>query len=102
MATPHPKNASGPFYVENGYCISCDAPHHEAPDLMGTDDGHGGYHCHFRTQPTNPEEIERAVMACRVSCTQAVRYAGDDPRVLARFRELGAESSCDVLPRMKH
>ncbi len=94
---PHPKNAPGPFYVENGYCLCCEAPFHEAPDLMGTDDGQGGYHCHFRKQPTTPEELDRAIMACRVSCVEAVRYAGDDPAVLAKFRELKSEGSCDAL-----
>lgn len=94
---PHPKNAPGAFYVQEGCCIACDAPLQEAPDLIGTDDGQGGYHCHFRRQPTTPEEIECAVMACYVSCTHAVGYAGYDPAILARFRELGGETSCDAL-----
>src|SRR5258708_1818047 len=38
-------------------------------------------------------------MACRVSCVEAVRYAGNDPAILARFRELGCLNSCDFLPR---
>jgi hypothetical protein len=94
---PFPMNAPGPFYVENQCCISCDAPYSEAPDLMAHDDGEGGYHCHFKKQPDTPEEVERAVMACVVSCVRAVRYAGDDPAILKRFRELFSEDSCDVL-----
>ncbi len=94
---PFPKNAPGPFYVEKGYCISCEAPWHEAPDLMDHDDGKGGYHCHFKKQPEDAEELERAIMACRVSCVEAVRYAGDDPAILNRFRQLNAEYSCDAL-----
>ncbi len=97
MQTPHPRNAPGPFYVEGGYCIACDAPRTEAPDLMGTDDGNGDYHCYFKKQPENAEEIERAIMACRVSRTQAVRYAGNDPAILNRLRELNAAESSDVL-----
>lgn len=90
------KNVPGPFYVENGYCISCEAPYSEAPDLMTHDDGEGGYHCHFKKQPETPEEVERAVLACVVSCTNAVRYAGNDPAILARFREHRSRDSCDV------
>ena len=97
MQTPHPRNAPGPFYVEDGYCISCDAPRSEAPDLMGTDDGEGGYHCYFRKQPQTRDETERAVRACRVSCTQAVRYAGNDPAILDRLRQLNSAESSDVL-----
>jgi hypothetical protein len=36
-ATPHPKNAAGPFFVANQECIACGAPHAVAPDLMGWD-----------------------------------------------------------------
>ena len=96
---PHPKNAPGPFYVENDCCMACDAPFHEAPDLMGTDDGQGGYHCHFRKQPTTPDEVERAVRACAVSCVEAVRYAGSDPAILKRFQEWGGIHSSDVLSK---
>src|SRR5215475_2356807 len=33
-AQRHPKNAPGDFYVILGYCVACEAPEHEAPDLM--------------------------------------------------------------------
>ena len=94
---PFPRNAPGPFYVENQCCISCTAPYFMAPDLMAHDDGEGGYHCHFKRQPETSEEVERAVMACVLSCVWAVRYAGSDPGILQRFRELRSEDSCDVL-----
>ena len=97
MHEPHPKNAPGPFYVENEMCLACTAPFQEAPDLMATDHGQGDYHCRFRKQPETPAEVERAVMACCVSCTEAVRYAGNNPAMLQRFRELRHEGSCDVL-----
>jgi hypothetical protein len=64
---------------------------------MGTDNGNGDYHCHFKKQPETTEEIERAIMACRVSCTQAVRYSGSDPAILNRLRELNSAESSDVL-----
>lgn len=98
MPTPRfPKNAPGPFYVEDDVCLACEAPHAEAPDLMAHDDGKGGYHCYFKKQPSTAEEVERAVWACSVSCIGAVRYAGDDPVILEQFRKLSSENACDVL-----
>jgi hypothetical protein len=94
--TPYPKNAPGDFYVENNHCITCEAPYHEAPDLMAHDEGDYP-HCYFKKQPETPAEVERAIMACCVSCVVAVRYAGKNPKILKRFQELGGEESCDVL-----
>lgn len=92
---PHPNNAPGPFYVEKDCCVSCDAPRLEAPDLIGTDDQEYGYHCYFRRQPETSDEIERAIRACAVSCVRAVRYAGGNPRILKRLRDLNSEDSSD-------
>jgi hypothetical protein len=93
---PYPKNAPGPFYVEDGSCVICEAPYHEAPDMMAHDE-EGGGHCYFRRQPETPEEVERAISACCVSCVSAVRYSGNDPEILRRFREVGRIGACDVL-----
>jgi hypothetical protein len=93
---PYPKNAPGPFYVEDGCCIICQAPYHEAPDVMAHDE-EGGGHCYFRRQPETPEQVERVISACCVSCVSAVRYSGNDPEILRRFRELGDIDACDVL-----
>ncbi len=90
------KNVAGDFYTEN-LCLSCEAPYGEAPDLIGTDDGEGGYHCYFRRQPQTKEEVENAINACVASCIGCVRYAGKDPEILHRFRELGGTDACDVL-----
>lgn len=97
MVEPFLKNASGDFWTENQCCISCDAPRSEAPDLIGTDDGNGGYHCYFKKQPVTADETERAIMACAVSCTRAVRYAGSDPAILKRLQELHSADSSDLL-----
>jgi hypothetical protein len=97
---PYPKNAPGPFYVQSECCIACSAPEQEAPDLMDHGewpDGEEGYHCYFKRQPETPDEVERAISACVVSCVRAVRYAGNNPKILKRFRELRSEDSCDVL-----
>jgi hypothetical protein len=96
---PHPDNAPGDFYVECDSCISCEAPCHEAPDLMGrpgSSPRNSG--CFFRRQPTTPEEVERACDAVMVSCVEAVRYAGTDRKVLCKLYQRGAYSSCDISP----
>ena len=93
---PYPKNAPGDFYVQNGYCLKCEAPYYEAPDLMAHDDEGDNPHCYFKRQPETPEEVERAVMACHVSCVRAVRYAGKNPKILKRFLELGRVDACDL------
>jgi hypothetical protein len=88
----YPKNAPGPFFVENGCCISCGAPEHEAPDLMSHDENDEVfYHCYFKKQPSTPEETEQAIQAVWVSCCGAVQYEGDDPKILQRFAELTEE-----------
>jgi hypothetical protein len=94
-----PLNAPGPFYVEDGLCIACTAPEAEAPDLMSHAEScgrPGSYHCYFRRQPKTPEELSRAIYAVCVSCCGAVRYAGDDPKVLGMLRALLSEDKCDA------
>jgi hypothetical protein len=89
-----PLNAEGGFYVEQGVCINCMAPHHAAPELLGMDEETG---CYFRRQPQTSEEIEHAVEAVRVSCVEGLRYSGDDPEVLERLRARGCQAQSDVL-----
>jgi ferredoxin len=89
-----PLNAEGDFYVVKDMCITCMAPHHEAPELMGMDEETG---CYFRRQPQTAEELEHAVEAVRVSCVEALRYSGDDAEILARLRAKGCKSQSDVL-----
>src|SRR5262245_57769986 len=90
----HPKNASGPFYVLNDQCIASGAPEAEAPDLMAHSD-HPFYHCYFSRQPSTPAELERAMSAVIVSCSNALRYAGEDPLVLERLRRMAMAHCCD-------
>jgi hypothetical protein len=93
----YPKNALGDFYVEHNCCLTCEAPSNEAHDLMAHDDEGDYPHCYFKRQPETPEEVERAVMACFVSCVRAVRYAGKNPKILKRLQEIGRGDSCDLL-----
>ncbi len=85
------RNAQGDFFVAEDACITCGAPEHEAPDLIRMDkDG-----CYFHKQPQSVEETERATRAVWVSCCKAVRYAGRDPKVLARLAELEINKGYD-------
>jgi len=83
----HPANAPGDFYVMDGYCLACQAPEHEAPDLMANTEASGMYHCFFQKQPSSPEEVDRAINAVCVGCCGAVRYGGKDPAILREFKE---------------
>lgn len=98
-ADRHPDNVRGDFYVECNSCLCCEAPYHEAPDLMGQPGtSPKNYGCFFRKQPVTPDEIDRACSAVMVSCIKAVRYAGDDPVILRSLYERGAYASCDIQP----
>jgi hypothetical protein len=89
-----PLNADGDFYVVKDMCITCMAPHQEAPELMGVDGETG---CYFRRQPQTPEELNHAVEAIWVSCVQALRYSGNDPEILDRLRARDCKAQSDVL-----
>jgi hypothetical protein len=91
---PHPKNAPGPFYIVNGCCMTCMAPHVGAPNLMGFDDVEG--HCFVRQQPKTDDEIYRAIRAVGSSEVQCLRYGGNDPDILRRLIEFGESEACDV------
>lgn len=87
------KNVPGPFYT-TGDCLACDAPEHEAPDLLAPLTG-DNYDTYFVRQPTTPEEVERACRALEVCCVAALRYGGTDPNII---RRLGNEPDyCDRL-----
>lgn len=91
----YPLNSEGDFYVEDEICLMCDAPRSEAPELMEYDENS----CYFKRQPETPEELEHAVNACRVSCIEAVRYAGDDPKILGKFSD--SAGSCDFYEKYR-
>jgi len=91
-----PLNAEGDFYVEDGLCIACTAPEHEAPELMSSDPSViGGYHCYFKRQPQTPDELDHAIMAVAVGCCAGVRYAGRNAAIIGRLAELGVADTCD-------
>jgi hypothetical protein len=92
---PCPGNAPDPFYVEDNNCISCEAPVHEAPDLMDFQGEPGySYHCRFRRPPETENELQQAIDAVRVGCCGAVRYVGNDKTIFDRIND---PSVCDAL-----
>jgi hypothetical protein len=92
-----PENAPGDFYVTAGVCTQCCLPHGEAPELMNETTAEFD-ECYFRRQPQTPDEIERAANAMCVSETCALRYAGNDPAVIAKLRARKLAWLCDRTP----
>jgi hypothetical protein len=95
----HPQNSAGPFYVENGQCISCGAPESEADGLIEHD---ANGHCFFARQPSTENETNAAIRGVWATCCGAVRYGGDDPQILARLAALGMTGQCDGKPLDDH
>src|SRR5687767_2898056 len=81
-----PKNAPGPFYVEDDICMHCGAPEAAAPDLMDFDEESRS--CYFKKQPSTPEELEQAMQAVWVSCCESVHYSTEDSVVLQQINEI--------------
>jgi uncharacterized protein (TIGR02996 family) len=78
-----PLNVVGPFYTCGG-CLACEAPEHEAPDLLA-ELGPGNSTTYFVRQPRTAAEIERACQAALVCCVADVRYGGTDPKIITRL-----------------
>jgi hypothetical protein len=81
---PHLQSAPGDFYVVNGECTSCGAPHVVAPDVVGwatpIED-----HCIWTKQPATPEELDQAIAVFAVQELGCHRYAGTNPAILSRI-----------------
>ena len=89
----HPQSAPGDFYVVNGECITCGAPHVVAPDLIGWADAEFS-HCIWKKQPETPKELKQAFAAFDASDIGCYRYAGTDGSIMEK---IGAEY-CDHAP----
>ncbi len=76
---PHPRNVTGPFYVQYGCCTSCDVPMQAAPGHFAydTDD-----HCFVCRQPQTAAETSDMIGTAWMAEFQCIRYRGDDPDVL--------------------
>lgn len=92
MRDRYPENAAGPFYVERDLCLICRAPEHEAPELLGFVDADEHSHCYFKRQPITTVEVDAAINALCVACCGALRYGGDDERLIERIVAAGIET----------
>lgn len=92
---PHPKNVTGPFYVEYGCCTACDVPMQEAPNHFAYDSDN---HCYVCQQPNNASDTTDMIGTAWMAELRCIRYRGDDPDILRRFAELGLREICDVQP----
>jgi len=98
MPERHPLNAPGPFYVEDGECILCTAPYHNAPDLMCDEsETELAQSCYFKRQPANLTETALAIRAMQSSCCRGLRYSGKDLAILQQLADLGLADCCDEL-----
>lgn len=95
----HPLN-QGDFYSLDGSCTNCGAPQAEAPGLILHTPGLG--HCYFRQQPITREELDQAIRAMMVACTDALRYGGIDEQILKRLYENGMSDLCDHAPQQAY
>ena len=99
MNKRYPKNAPGPFYVEDEMCIICGAPHQVAPNLMGwfidEKNSNEKSHCFFKRQPNTPEETKQPIEAITSSCCAALRYSGTDKEIIDELRKAGFGDMCD-------
>ena len=68
----HPQSAPGDFYVVNGECINCGAPHAVAPDLIGWADS-GDSHCIWKKQPEDARRIRTGLR--RIRCVRNLRLS---------------------------
>ena len=95
---PHPANAAGDFYVEDGCCTMCLVPFSEAPTLFGACQGPRGYqHCYVKRQPETPPELDQMVSAICCAELECIRYRGTDKIILERLVAAGARAICDGL-----
>lgn len=97
LSDPYPKNAPGPFYVENECCMTCGIPIEVAPDLFSWDEekGESDNHCFLRRQPASAAEVELVIEAMQRVEAECIRYRGDDAALRKRLADEGLEDECD-------
>ncbi|SMC29102.1 hypothetical protein SAMN02745857_03604 [Andreprevotia lacus DSM 23236] len=90
---PHPLNAPGDFYVQDGCRITCTVPMDSAPGLLVFDDAVG--HCHVQRQPANPAEQQQMIEAMQVAEVNCIHYRGQDAAVVRALRACGELAQWD-------
>jgi len=97
MAKPHPQNAEGPFYVEDGCCITCGVPLEEAPGVFAWSEpgSDPALSCVVKWQPESPEDITKTLKAMISAEVDCIRYRGRNEEILRRIVEMGAAGQLD-------
>jgi hypothetical protein len=90
---PHPANVPGPFYVEDGCCISCGVWELEAPDLLAWVPGEN--QCYVQRQPETDAEFERMKRAMEVGEVDCIRVHACRPEWMERLRNDGLGEQID-------
>ncbi|VUD67274.1 hypothetical protein TDB9533_03710 [Thalassocella blandensis] len=85
---PHPKNAKGDFYVEDGCCTACDLPREEAPDLFRYED----MHCYVCRQPSTDADVVRILNAMEIQDLDCIQYKGNNPYIIQSLKQRNLES----------
>jgi hypothetical protein len=85
--SPHPANVPGPFYVQDGCCITCGVWEFEAPDLLAWIPGEN--HCYVQRQPQTDAEFEQMKRAMEVGEVDCIRVHACKPEWLERLRDEG-------------
>jgi hypothetical protein len=98
-ARPHPANVPGDYFVEDGCCLTCEAPLGWAPDLFAWSfDSQGHPHCYIKRQPQTSCEQDRMFDAIRHAEAGCIRYRGRDRAIQERLVEAGEGPICVDLP----
>jgi hypothetical protein len=91
---PHPANVPGPFYVENGCCMSCAVPESVAPELFGWLEDEP--HCYVKRQPESPEEMAQMLEAMCSSEADCIRARSCSPEFLLELSRRHCENLVDT------
>lgn len=92
---PHPANVPGPFYVEDGCCISCGVWEDVAPDLLAWLEDDDVPHCYVQRQPETDEEFERMMEAMQVGEVDCIRVHACKSGWIERLRTEGLGDQID-------
>lgn len=84
---PHPDNAPGDFFVEDGCCTSCGVPMAEAPELFSWNETQ----CYVSRQPTRAAELGRMLRVLRQQDVYCIHYKGNNPRLVKEQGQRDAE-----------
>lgn len=96
MSEAYPKNVAGPFYIENGCCITCGVPVEIAPALFSwDDDAEYPGHCFVSRQPANATEVDLIVDVMKHSEVYCLRYRGKDGNLKKHLIRSGYGGQCD-------